>query len=160
MTLGLIIHVLAAILWVGGMFFAYVVLRPTLQEWESQDHLALWRGVFKRFFPWVWMSALGLLVSGYAMMFIGFGGFAGAGLHVHIMHLTGLIMIGLFCYLYYVPWSAFRSAVDREDTAVAAARLATIRKIVLTNLILGSAYRSDRRERPLLVIDRSQRRWR
>ena len=137
MIVSLIIHILAAILWVGGMFFAYVVLRPTLQEWESQDRLVLWRGVFKRFFPWVWMSAIGLLASGYAMMFVGFGGFAGAGLHVHVMHLTGLIMIGLFCYLYYVPWSAFRSAVDREDTVVAAARLAMIRKIVLTNLVLG-----------------------
>ena len=60
MTLGLIIHSLAAVLWVGGMFFAYVVLRPSLQEWEALDRLKLWRGVFRRFFPWVWASVLGL----------------------------------------------------------------------------------------------------
>lgn len=137
MTLGLIIHSLAAILWVGGMFFAYVILRPTLTEWEAQDRLALWRAVFKKFFPWVWMSVLGLLLTGYLMIFVGFGGFSGVGPHVHIMHLTGLIMIGLFVYLHYVPWPAFRQAVDEQDVAIAAAKLAMIRKIVGTNLLLG-----------------------
>lgn len=137
MTIGLIIHSLAAILWVGGMFFAYVVLRPAVQDWEAQERLGLWKGVFKRFFPWVWMSALGLLASGYAMIIFGFDGFSGAGAHVHIMHLTGLIMVALFVYLYYMPWPAFQRSVDEGDVVVAAARLGTIRAIVLTNLILG-----------------------
>ena len=72
------------------------------------------------------------------MIFYGFGGFStNVGLHVHIMHLTGLIMTALFLYLFHVPWLAFRRAVDREDVAAAAARLATIRMIVGTNLVLG-----------------------
>jgi uncharacterized membrane protein len=137
MTIGLIIHSLLAILWVGGMFFAYVILRPSLQDLESQERLALWRGVFKRFFPWVWMSMLGLLASGYFMIFYGLGGFSGAGIHVHIMHLTGLIMMALFVFLYYVPWSAYRQAVDSDDIAVAASKLALIRQIVGVNLALG-----------------------
>lgn len=137
MTLGLIIHTLAAVLWVGGMFFAYAILRPSLQEWEALDRLQLWRGVFKRFFPWVWMSIFGLLASGYFMIFYGFGGFSGVDAHVHIMHLTGLIMMALFLYLFHVPWPAFRQAIDKEDVAVAAAKLALIRKIVGANLALG-----------------------
>ena len=137
MTLGLIIHSLLAALWVGGMFFAYAVLRPSLAEWEALDRLKLWQGVFKRFFPWVWMSVLGLLLTGYFMIFYGFGGFSGVGLHVHIMHLAGLIMTTLFLYLFHVPWLAFKRAVDQEDVAVAAMRLATIRKIVGANLALG-----------------------
>ncbi len=137
MTLGLIIHSLLAVLWVGGMFFAFVILRPSLQEWEALDRLKLWQGVFKRFFPWVWMSVLGLLLTGYFMIFYGFGGFSGVGLHVHIMHLTGLIMVALFLYLFHVPWLAFKHAVDQEDVAVAATRLATIRVIVGANLALG-----------------------
>jgi len=137
MTIGLIIHSLLAAIWVGGMFFAYVVLRPTLQEWEALDRLKLWRGVFKRFFPWVWMSVLGLLATGYFMIFYGFGGFSDVGGHVHIMHLTGLIMIALFVFLFHVPWMAFKRAVEAEDVAVAAAKLATIRKIVAINLALG-----------------------
>lgn len=137
MALSLVIHSLAAVVWVGGMFFAYVILRPTLQEWESLERLRLWQGVFRRFFPWVWMSVLALLASGYFMIFFGLGGFSGAGPHVHIMHLTGWIMIALFGVLFHVPWIAFLRAVDREDVATAASKLATIRMIVLTNLILG-----------------------
>jgi len=115
MTIALIIHSLLAAIWVGGMFFAYIILRPSLQELEPPTRLTLWHGVFKRFFPWVWMAVLGLLATGYFMIFFGFGGFAGAGVHVHIMHLTGLIMAALFIFLYYVPWSAFRQAVDNQD---------------------------------------------
>ncbi len=137
MTIGLIIHSLLAAIWVGGMFFAYIILRPSLQDQEPLIRLGLWRGVFKRFFPWVWMSALGLLASGYFMIFFGFGGFSGVGLHVHIMHLTGLIMAAKFVFLYYVPWPAYRQAVDKEDLPAAAARLSTIRKIVGANLALG-----------------------
>jgi len=137
MTIGLIIHSLLAAIWVGGMFFAYVVLRPSLQEWEALDRLKLWQGVFRRFFPWVWMSVLGLLATGYFMIFYGFGGFSGVGTHVHVMHLTGLIMMVLFAYLFHMPWLAFKRAVDQEDVAVAAAKLAIIRKIVGINLVLG-----------------------
>ncbi|MEL6964633.1 MAG: CopD family protein [Pseudomonadota bacterium] len=137
MTLSLMIHSLAAVVWVGGMFFAYVILRPTLQEWEALERLRLWKEVFRRFFPWVWMSVLALLASGYFMIFFGLGGFSGVGLHVHLMHLTGWIMIALFGVLFHVPWIAFLRAVDREDVATAATKLATIRMIVLTNLVLG-----------------------
>jgi len=137
MTLSLMIHSLAAVVWVGGMFFAYVILRPTLQEWEALERLRLWREVFRRFFPWVWMSVLALLASGYFMIFFGLGGFSGVGLHVHIMHLTGWIMIALYGVLFHVPWIAFLRAVDREDVSTAATKLATIRMIVLTNLVLG-----------------------
>ena len=137
MTIGLIIHSLLAAIWVGGMFFAYVILRPSLQEIDPPVRLTLWRGVLKRFFPWVWMSVLGLLASGYFMIFFGFGGFSGAGMHVHIMHLTGLLMVVLFVYLFHLPWLAYKRLIDEEDYAGAAGRLNLIRKIVGANLALG-----------------------
>ncbi len=131
------LHALAAIVWVGGMFFAYICLRPVAGEMDSGARLALWRGVFGKFFPWVWMQVLILLGTGYAMLAISLGGFAGAGLHVHIMHMTGLIMVALFVLLYYVPWKAFRAAHDANDPATAAKHLDRIRQIVLANLFLG-----------------------
>jgi uncharacterized membrane protein len=137
MTPALIVHSLAAIVWVGGMFFAYAILRPTVQAWQPLDRLKLWQGVFQRFFPWVWASVLVLPASGYFMIFSGLGGFSGAGLHVHVMHPTGWIMILLFLYLFHVPWLAFRRAVDQQDLPAAAARLAVIRRIVAVNLALG-----------------------
>lgn len=132
-------HVIAAVVWVGGMFFAYVVLRPTLTSIEPPVRLSLWAGVFKRFFPWVWVVILTLLVSGYWMIFTIFGGFASSPPYVHIMQLVGLIMMGLFFYLYYIPYSQFKSAVNGEDWATAASALNRIRHIILVNLVLGLA---------------------
>jgi uncharacterized membrane protein len=97
----------------------------------------LWRGVFQKFFPWVWASILALLVSGYGMLFLALGGFAGAGIHVHIMNLTGLIMVALFLHLYYAPWRRMRQALDAGDNPEAAKQLSQIRRFVAINLTLG-----------------------
>jgi uncharacterized membrane protein len=137
MILGLIAHVLGAIVWVGGMFFAYMVLRPVAAEMEGPERLRLWCQVFGRFFPWVWASVLALLASGYLMLFWGMGGFAGAGMHVHVMQLLGWIMVLLFLHLYLAPWRRLRQASDDGDTSVAARSLNQIRMIVAANLTLG-----------------------
>ena len=79
MPLLIALHVLAAVVWVGGMFFAYMVLRPSAGPLDPPARLALWQRVFGRFFPWVWASIAVLLISGYTMLFVHFGGFAGAG---------------------------------------------------------------------------------
>ena len=136
MTIGLAVHVLAAIVWVGGMFFAYVVLRPAAGALEPLPRLTLWRDVFSRFFPWVWASVLALLVSGYGML-LGLGGFAGAGVHVHLMQATGLVMMALFAHLYFAPWRRLQRALEGADQAAAAGQLGQIRLIVLINLGLG-----------------------
>jgi len=109
-------HTLAAVVWVGGMFFAHNVLRPTTGPFEPAERLALWRRVFRRFSPWVWASIVFLLASGYGLILIYFGGFSGAGMHIHIMKSIGIVMMLLFCisssYLgaaSVVPWSRKRS---------------------------------------------------
>ena len=78
MTILVALHILAAVVWVGGMFFAYMVLRPSAGPLEPPARLALWQRVFGRFFPWVWASIAVLLISGYTMLFVHFGGFAAA----------------------------------------------------------------------------------
>jgi uncharacterized membrane protein len=137
MTIGLIVHVLAAVIWVGGMFFAYLVLRRAARAIDPHVRLDLWGQVFRQFFPWVWASIVALLVSGYGMMFLALGGFAGAGLHVHIMQAIGLLMIALFLHLYFAPWPRMRRALDAGDYKMATAQLTQIRRIVATNLALG-----------------------
>ena len=137
MTLGLILHVLGSIVWVGGLFFAYVVLRPVTGEMDGAARLVLWRGVFARFLPWVWASVIALLASGYWMLFLGFGGFAGAGIHVHIMHLVGWIMVLIFLHLFFAPWKRLQRALDAGDADAAAKNLGQMRMIVATNLTLG-----------------------
>ena len=138
MTVLLALHIVAATVWVGGMFFAYVVLRPAIGGIEpAPERARLWRRVFHRFFLFVTISVLVLLASGYAMMFLVFGGFAGAGVYIHIMHGIGWLMFLAYGHLRFAAWPKFRNAVDAGDFDQAATRLALIRKIVHVNLGLG-----------------------
>ena len=51
MAIAYVLHVLAALIWVGGMFFAHSSLRPTAAETlQPPERLRLLTGVFKRFF--------------------------------------------------------------------------------------------------------------
>jgi len=136
-TAALILHILSAVVWVGGMFFALLVLRPATGPLEPAARLALWERVFSRFFGWVFAAIVLLLASGYAMVFGVFAGFRGIGVHVHIMQATGIVMMLLFFHLYFAPWRRFRAALARDDRAQAARQLNQIRWIVAINLILG-----------------------
>jgi uncharacterized membrane protein len=133
------IHALAAVVWVGGMFFAYMALRPSVGPLEPAVRVALWSRVFGKFFPWVWMAVVILLASGFWIIFVEWGGFAAAGPHVHLMLLLGLVMMALFAHLYFAPFQRLRAAVAEDDIPKGAKQIATIRLIVATNLILGLA---------------------
>ena len=135
--LAIAVHALSAVVWVGGMFFAYTVLRPSLSGFEPPQRLALWAAVFSRFFLWVWIAIIALPASGYLLVFTAFGGFGSVGLHVHIMHVLGLVMIGLFLILYFVPYRNFRGAVGAKDWPLAARHLNVMRRIVGFNTVLG-----------------------
>jgi uncharacterized membrane protein len=137
MTVLVALHILAAVIWVGGMFFAYMVLRPAAGPLEPPVRLGLWARVFGRFFLWVWASIVALLASGYATLFVHFGGFAAAPLHVNLMQATGILMMLLFLHLYFAPWRRFSRAVEAGAWPDAGAQLNQIRRIVAINLVLG-----------------------
>lgn len=137
-AVALALHLLLAVLWVGGMFFAYQVLRPVAAATlEPPLRLALWRGVFTRFFPWVWAAVVGLPLSGYGLVFGVYGGLGAVGWQVHLMQATGWLMIVLFGLLFFGPWRALRAALDAGDLPRAGAALNRIRQIVGANLLLG-----------------------
>jgi uncharacterized membrane protein len=136
-ALALMLHILGAVVWVGGMFAAYVCLRPAAGPLEPPQRLALWRRFFAKFFPWVWVSILLLLASGYWMLLTTFGGFTGAPLYINLMQTIGLVMIALYVWLFHGPWLKFKRAVDAQDWPSAAAQLSRIRQIIMINLLLG-----------------------
>jgi len=136
-TVALVLHTLAAVVWVGGMFFALVALRPATGVLEPRQRFELWTRVLSRFFAWVIAAIVVLLASGYAMVFFVYAGFRGVGLHVHVMQAIGIVMMLAFLHLYFAPWRRFRAAVARRDDAAAARQLAQIRAIVTLNLVLG-----------------------
>lgn len=138
MSIAIALHVLAAIVWVGGMFFAWMVLRPVAgTQLEPPARLPLWSGCFERFFPWVWASVALLPVTGYWMIFAVYGGMKQVGIYVHLMNGIGLLMIALYLYLYFNPWRRLKAAVVASDWPEGGRQLASIRRIVGINLLLG-----------------------
>lgn len=139
MKLLYMLHVLSTVVWVGGMFFAYLCLRPVAASTlEPPQRLALWSGVFERFFPWVWLSVILLLVTGHGII-QQMGGLAGLPLHIHVMLGIGYVMAAIFVYLYFVPYPRLRRAVAGQDWKAGGADLNRIRILVGTNLALGLA---------------------
>jgi uncharacterized membrane protein len=137
-ALAISLHILSAVLWVGGMFFAYQVLRPVAaQQFDPPQRLQLWSQIFARFFPWVWLSVAVLLVTGYWLIFGLFGGWTAVGLHVHIMQGLGWLMMLLYTHLYFAPFRRLREAVVTEQWAAAGKQLNQIRRIVGINVGLG-----------------------
>ena len=133
------IHLLSAVVWVGGMFFALIVLRPAAGPMDPAARLALWRRVFARFFPAVGVAVLALLATGHAMILVELGGFAAIGMSVHLMEGTGVLMSILFLVLLVGPYRAFLKALDAGTLPAAGRAIERIRWIIAVNLALGVA---------------------
>lgn len=131
------LHNLSAVVWVGGMFFAYMALRPAAATLlEPPERLALWSGTFSRFFPWVWIALAVLLATGFWMMFNGFGGWK-APPYVHLMLGLGIVMMLIYFHVYFAPYRRLRRAVESRDWPTGARALAQIRVLVGVNLAIG-----------------------
>lgn len=138
MSISIALHLLASVIWVGGMIFAHNSLRPAAaQVLEPPLRLELWVQVFRRFFVLVWLSIAVILGTGYWMLFNYFGGFAGAGTHIHIMHGAGLIMVMIFMHVFFAPYRRLKQAVIMQDYPLAATQLNMIRKLVGINVLIG-----------------------
>lgn len=132
-----LIHLLSIVIWVGGMFFAYMVLRPGAADvLQPPERLQLWDNVFSRFFKWVWVTSLLTVITGISMI-IQFGGMANVPRYIHVMLMFGTIMLGIFAYVYFGQYRFFSISVSAKDWPKAAAILATIRKLIATNLLIG-----------------------
>jgi len=137
MLIATILHLLAAVIWVGGMFFAVYMLRPAAGALEPSVRAPLWARTFGGFFPWVWVAVILLPATGYFMVFSGYGGFEDLPMAYHLMQGIGWLMIALFLHLWFAPYARFRRAVDSGDFPEAGKQLNQIRLIVTTNLYLG-----------------------
>ena len=136
-SIAISLHVASAVVWVGGMFLIYICLRPALGTLEPPQRLRLMRATLAKFLPFVWGAIVLILITGYWMLFVTFGGFGGVDMHIHWMQMLGWAMIGLFMWLFHGPWLAFKRAVDAQDWPNAAASLDQIRQIIAVNMPLG-----------------------
>ncbi|MBK5539455.1 CopD family protein [Pseudomonas sp. TH05] len=132
------LHVLAALVWVGGMFFAWMVLRPAAgAALEGPTRLKLWVEVFQRFFVWVWVAVAVLPISGVGLIQLRFNGFETAPRYVQVMIGLYLVMTALFIRIQSLQLPELRNAVVAEDWPAGAAALGKIRRLVGCNLIIG-----------------------
>ena len=131
-----LLHVLGVVVWVGGMFFAYMALRPVAAGvLEPPQRLKLWAGVFGKFFPWVWLSVLLILASGLHMLMV-FGGFQ-APHYVLTMLVLGVVMMLIFAHVFFAPYKKLKRAVAAQDWPAGGAALGQIRLLIGINLLLG-----------------------
>jgi uncharacterized membrane protein len=134
MILAKFLHVLSVVIWVGGMFFAYMALRPVAAErLEPPQRLNLWEGVFGRFFPWVWAAVALILFSGLYMMAL----LGKPPVYVMVMFLLGVVMMLLFGHVFFAPYKRLKRAVAAQDWPAGGAALGQIRKLIAINLSLG-----------------------
>lgn len=138
MRFALLIHLLGAIVWIGGMFFAYVALRPAAARvLEPAQRLPLWRETLRRFFFWVWIAVVAIHGSGFHMLSSAYG-VSAAPVYVLAMFGIATIMTLIFAYIYFVPFKALAQNVDAGHLKQAAGALDRIRQLVATNLTLGA----------------------
>ncbi len=137
-AISLTLHILSAVIWVGGMFFAYIILRPVAgQQLDAPIRLTLWVGIFKKFFPFVWLSVLLLPLTGYNLMFANWNGFSAAPIYVHLMNGLGSAMILIYMHVFFAPYKQLSRAVAAEDWPTGGKKLNQIRILIALNLALG-----------------------
>lgn len=131
------LHMLAAMMWVGGMGFALFVLRPSVAEMAQPLRQELWRRVLARFFRILWLIIPVVLGSGYGALYLGYHGLGNGGFHIMVMQTTGWMMVILFLFASLISFTFFKRALDRNDDVAAARALERIRQIVTANFTLG-----------------------
>jgi uncharacterized membrane protein len=137
-TISLVLHLLSAVIWVGGMFFAYMFLRPVAAtQLEPPVRLTLWVGTFKKFFPFVWLAVLFLPLTGYMMIFDIWASMANTPLYVHIMNGLGIVMILIYLHVYFAPFNRLKEAVIKQDWPEGGKNLNIIRKMIGINTMIG-----------------------
>ena len=132
------LHLMGVVVWIGGMFFAHVALRPAAQALPPPVRLPLLAATLSRFFAWAGVAVAAILASG-VWLSEAMGGFRATGTSVHLMTGIGLVMALVYAYIVIVPYRGLKAAVSDGRWADAAPAMAAIRRLVGLNLALGLA---------------------
>lgn len=133
----LFLHLAGVTVWVGGMFFAHVVLRPAAEAvLEPPLRLALMHATLARFFVAVTVSVVAVLVSGFALFVRVPSAQAPPGWHA--MLALGVVMALVFAYIRLALFPRLRRSVAAAAWPAAAQALRAIRQWVAFNLALGT----------------------
>jgi uncharacterized membrane protein len=121
---------------VGGLFFLVGILRPAASSVPLAERLPLLSTAMGRFFLWVWIAIIVLLVTGNTMIFM-LGGMAGVPLYIHLMQALGWVMFLLFGHMFFSPWRRVRVALSAGALADALRAMNQLRFFAAINLAIG-----------------------
>jgi len=136
MRIALWLHLLSTVIWVGGMFFAHVALRPAAATLAPPVRLPLMGATLAVFLMWVAAAVITIITTGFMMIFAR-GGFAFVGGSVHVMTVLGLVMASIYGFIMAVPFPRLRAGVAAGNWQAAGEALGQVRRLVGVNLVLG-----------------------
>jgi uncharacterized membrane protein len=128
----LAVHLLSAVIWVGGMFYAVVILRPGLAVLDAGPRLQLHMVTLKKFFFYVWHVMPLMILTGWAMVYLAWGGFGALPWSINVMQGLGILMALVFLYVFFAPWQRLRRAIRPAPDLIP-----RIRSLIVVNLVLG-----------------------
>ena len=116
-SIWLLLHLVGVVLWVGGMGFGVMVLRPSLAALEPPARLWLMGQVHGKFFRMVWVLMPLVILSGYMLLFGVYGGFGWSHRNA------------ASCQIEFGAWSLNGFATRRGASSDAAWRAASLRSL-------------------------------
>jgi len=140
-----LLHVLATVVWIGGMAFALFFLRPAAMQLPPPQSVAVMYGALQRFFRAVLWAMAVVLVSGLWMIGRVAKQTVQSGLDFNmplswtVMAALGIVMMAIFGHIRFALFKRLRQAVAAQDWAGGALALDSIRLWVGINLSLGIA---------------------
>jgi uncharacterized membrane protein len=136
MRIAVLIHLLGVVVWVGGMFFAHVCLRPVAAaQLPPPQRLPLLAAILGRFFNAVTVAIVAILATG--LLRFGELGGAAAPWHWHAMAASGSAMVLIYLLIILRFYPRLKAAVAAQAWPAGGAAMDMIRKLVLVNLVLG-----------------------
>lgn len=138
-----LLHLLAIVVWIGGMVFAHFFLRPAAMQLPPPQRIPLMHGALQRFFAAVLVSILVVLASGMWMIGRVAKETVQAGLSFNmpldwiIMASLGIVMMAIFGHIRFALFKRLSGAVNAQDWPAGGAALASIRTWVSVNLVFG-----------------------
>ena len=139
-----LLHLIAGIVWMGGMTFMLFALRPAvILTLEAQPRAMLMGAVWKRFYALVLVAIVGLFATGTHLYTATFraarlaSGEGGVPLGWNIMLVLGITMILIFGHIYFAGFKKYKRAVSAAQWPLAAKAAGLMHTMTLVNFTLG-----------------------
>jgi uncharacterized membrane protein len=139
------VHVMAVILWVGGMLFAHCFLRPAAAKLEPPVRLKLMASVLGPFLDAVMAAIALILLTGAGMIGMAASQAAQTGGAFFmprswtLMASGGIVMMAIYGHIRFALYKRLSAAVTASDWPAGGQAMGGIRRWVGVNLLLGIA---------------------